>query len=328
MPAEPYAPLSYVLPIRWCGDRGLDELSRYLRWLSERTEVIVVDGSPGPAFAEHARRWAGVARHLAPHADLTFASGKANGVATGMREASHDRVVVADDDVRYDAAGLFRMAALLGEADLVRPQNYFDPLPWHAVWDTSRSLINRAFSEDFPGTLGVRRATFLAMGGYDGDVLFENLELIRTVEAAGGTVASPADLLVRRLPPSASHFWSQRVRQAYDDFAEPARMCVALALLPALALVPRGARARLGAGLAISAVALAERGRRRGGADRVIPGRAALAAPAWVLERAVCSWLALGARLVLGGVPYGGAVMRRAATPRRRLGTRRAPAGR
>ena len=119
--------------------------------------------------------------------------GKVNGVVTGVRECSHERVVIADDDVRYDAAALRRVVALLDEADLVRPQNYFDPLPWHARWDTARSLLNRVFTGDpafpvgdFPGTLAVRRSAFLASGAYDGDALFENLELMRTIRAAGG----------------------------------------------------------------------------------------------------------------------------------------------
>src|SRR4029079_2928969 len=113
------------------------------------------------------------------------------------------------------------------------PQNYFDPLPWHARVDAARSLLNRVHSGDrelgsgdFPGTLGVRREAFVACGGYDGDVIFENLELMRTIEAAGGRVATPLDLYVRRLPPTTAHFISQRVRQAYDDFALPVRMAV------------------------------------------------------------------------------------------------------
>jgi hypothetical protein len=32
----------------------------------------------------------------------------------------------------YDGASLRRLLDLLDEFDLVRPQNYFDPLPWHA----------------------------------------------------------------------------------------------------------------------------------------------------------------------------------------------------
>jgi hypothetical protein len=201
----------------------------------------------------------------------------------------------------------------------VRPQNHFDPLPWHARWDSARSLVNRALSGDYPGTFGLRRSAFLAMGAYDGDVLFENLELMRTVEAAGGRVLTPLDLFVRRLPPTPAHFWSQRVRQAYDDFALPARMAAFLAVLPAIAIAPARMRGRLALAVAAGAVALAEAGRRRAGGRSVFPPDLALFAPLWVLERAVCSWLAVGTRLARGGVPYGGVVLRRAATPARRL---------
>ena len=75
------------------------------------------------------------------------------------------------------------------DVELVRPQNYFAPLRWHARWDTARTLLNRvAGGVDFPGTLAVRRSRSSQTDGYDGDVLFENLELIRTIEAAGGRV--------------------------------------------------------------------------------------------------------------------------------------------
>ena len=107
------------------------------------------------------------------------------------------------------------MAAALECADVVRPQNYFEPLPWHAWIDTGRTLLNRISGGDWPGTLGVRWPILSMAGGYDGNVLFENLELVRTVKAAGGLEHSAAGIYVRRLPPSAHHFWSQRVRQAY-----------------------------------------------------------------------------------------------------------------
>ena len=42
---------------------------------------------------------------------------------------------------------------------------------------------------------------------------------------------------------------------------------------------------------------------------------ASTVAPAWLAERAICSWLALGAHAILGGVPYRGGVLRHAATP-------------
>ncbi|MFC4061221.1 glycosyltransferase [Planomonospora corallina] len=325
--------LDYVLPLRWTEDSGLDELTGYLRGLRRHARVIVVDGSPPELFDRHARRWHGLVTHLRPDPDLDFANGKVSGVVTGMRRATAGHVVIADDDVRYDAAALERVRALLEEADLVRPQNHFDPLPWHARWDTARTLLNRGLSADYPGTFGVRRSSFEWMGGYDGDVLFENLELIRTVRAWGGRELRPPDLYVRRLPPDAGRFWSQRVRQAYDDLAQPGRMAFFLAVLPALAaaLLRRRHRAVLaGAGLAAG---LAEVGRRRAGGRRVFPADASLFAPVWVLERAVCSWLALAARL-RGGVPYAGRRLRVAAhsvrwiTEHRLSGGRSRPDGR
>jgi hypothetical protein len=163
------------------------------------------------------------------------------------------------------------------------------------------------------------------MGGYDGDLLFENLELMRTAAAAGGRVVSPLDLFVRRLPPSPRHFLSQRVRQAYDDFALPARLCAFLAIAPALLLSPPRARGiALGAGM-LASTALAEAGRQRGKGREVFPPDCSLFAIAWVAERALTSWAALGARIFLGGVPYAGTVIRRAATPLPELRRRLAP---
>src|SRR5918912_708810 len=91
---------------------------------------------------------------------------------------------------------LAAIVAELDSADVVRPQNYFDPFPWHACLDTARSLLNRISGGDWPGTLGVRRSRLLATHGYDGKVLFENLELVRTVKAAGGVEAVPPGFFV------------------------------------------------------------------------------------------------------------------------------------
>jgi hypothetical protein len=180
-------------------------------------------------------------------------------------------------------------------------------------------LLNRAFGADYPGTLGLRRGIFERTGGYDGDVLFENLELMRTVDAAGGTSAAPLDLYVRRLPPTTSHFLGQRVRQAYDEFALPGRLVLWLTLLPAVGwtVATRSARAAsVGLGLSIG---LAELGRRRAGGARYFPAHTSLFAPAWLLERGLCAWIAVVQRVSRGGVAYRDGVLERAATPRRDL---------
>ena len=301
----------YVLPLRWASDDGLDELVAYLDGLRELLDVTVVDGSQPDLFAAHARALPPGVRHL-PVEPRPGRNGKVAGVMTGVRTARHDRVVIADDDVRYDEGALRAVVGMLDAADLVRPQNVFVPAPWHARWDTGRSLLNRALGHDYPGTLAVRRQLLVDAGGYDGDVLFENLELIRTVVAAGGRVVTADRIGVARRPPTLRHFVRQRVRQAYDDFAQPARLLAELAILP-LVLLSARRPVRILAGAA-AVVALAEAGRRRAGGRRLFPATAALWAPAWLAERAVCVWLALGARL-RGGVRYSDGRLVRAATP-------------
>lgn len=322
--------LTYLLPIR-AADPVAGELIDYVQWLSTHAEVIVVDGSSPDVFAAHAGHWAGVVTHVAVDPDvLALMNGKVAGVLTGLRRASHERVVIADDDVRYDEQSLSELHAALDAADVVRPQNYFQPLPWHAAIDSGRILLNRATGGDWPGTLGVRRSVLRATGGYDGNVLFENLELVRTIRAAGGAEARPFGLYVRRLPPRSDHFWSQRVRQAYDEFARPWRLAVWLSLAPAVGALTIAFGWRALGAVVLTSVALAELGRSRAGGRRYFPHRTVLGAPIWLCERAVCAWVALASRIVLGGIPYRGRIVSRAATPFRQLTARlhsRATAG-
>ncbi|HEX8770607.1 MAG TPA: hypothetical protein VF711_07560 [Acidimicrobiales bacterium] len=287
--------------------------------MASRVDLWVIDGSDADVESSHSRWWGQQVNRHRPDPRYHFRNGKVDGVLTGLRLVRNERVIIADDDVRYDEDGLRQMADALSRADLVRPQNYFDPLPWHARWDTARTLLNRAFGADYPGTLGVRKSLVLAVGGYDGDAMFENLELIRTVEAAGGTVDNPLGLYVRRIPPTSRQFFSQRLRQAFDDFAQPGRLLASLSCLPAGAVLTRRFGARSLAGVATAVIAVAEVGRRRAGGARVFPKTAPLLAPAWLLERAVCSWLALASRMLLGGVPYRGGIVPLAANPTHRI---------
>lgn len=313
-------PAEYVLPLRWTSDDDLDDLTDYLRELSGWIDVTIVDGSSADLFATHADAWAGLARHVpvAPGL-LTAENGKVSGVLTGIAAARHDSVVIADDDVRYTEGSLRAVVAELDEAELVKPQNVFEPLPWHARWDTARSLLNRAFGSDYPGTYAVRRRLLVRTGGYDGDCLFETLELERTVRAAGGRVRDLPGLFVARRPASLGHFRAQRVRQAYESFAQPARLIAEAAVVPAV-LSARRRPLVLVAGVSVI-VALAEFGRRRHGGRTVFPATAALWAPLWLLERGTCTRIAIARRL-RGGIRYGGHRLSLAANPQRRIRAR------
>lgn len=306
----------YVLPLRWAEDSRLNELVSYLNVLRWWLDVTVVDGSGPGLFQAHAAALPPEVRHVAP-GQWPGRNGKVAGVMTGVRLARHDAVVIADDDVRYTFPVLKELLRRLEGAALVVPQNFFLSHPWHARVDTARTLVNRALGGDYPGTVAVSRRVLLDAGGYDGDVLFENLELMRTVGAAGGEVVRAPEIFVGRVPPSTAHFARQRVRQAYDDFAQPGRLVAELLLLPALValglrrIVPRRAALAAVAGVA---VAVAEVGRRRGGGARFFPRFAALWAPVWMLERAVCVWVAEGARL-RGGARYAGRRLPHAGNP-------------
>src|SRR5690606_12641068 len=97
---------------------------------------------------------------------------------------------------------------------------------------------------------------------------------------------------------------------------------------PALGSAGRTAGGRRVLAVASAGVILmAEIGRRRSGGVSVFPAAASLWAPVWVLERSVCAWWAVAARLVHGGVWYGGRRLRVAAHSRRWLRRTARPVG-
>jgi hypothetical protein len=316
MPARSIEGLTYILPIK-ASTPPTEELTSYLHQICaiEGVELIVVDGSSAEIFELNAKALGDCARHVAPDPDLATPMGKVGGVLTGVRLASHERMIIADDDVRYDEGSLSSVREQLSSADVVRPQNYFDPLPFRAIWDTGRILLNRISGGDWPGTLGVRRSALRRTGGYDGNAMFENLELVRTVVASGGSEVLRQDIYVMRRPSTARHFWSQRVRQAYDEIARPTRLAWQLSILPLALLVAFRELWPLFAIAAAGIIIAAEVGRRREFGNAFFPASASILAPAWIVERAICSWLAVGARVFLGGVPYRGRILRHAATP-------------
>jgi hypothetical protein len=313
--APPQLEVSYVLPLRAAEPRN--DLTGYLRWLSNHVDVIVVDGSDRDVFDVHASWWSEWLMHVPVEPERRTAMGKVGGVLTGLGLARHRAVVVADDDVRYSLPALIRMEQLLRDAEVVRPQNVFSDWSWHTWWDTGRTLLARIAGGDWPGTLGLQREA-LGPEGYAGDVMFENLELVRTVQARGGREHVALDVVVPRQPPTVRQFTEQRVRQAYDEFARPARLVLALAVLPAIIIGRRRAVFAIGA----LSVVLAEIGRRRAGGAGHYPAVTTLAAPCWVAERAVTSWVAVVSRLLFGGVRYHGQVLARAATPPRGIDRR------
>ena len=183
--------------------------------------------------------------------------------------------------------------------DVVRPQNFLWPLPWWAKMEAGRMLINRATlrAADYPGTCAFRRAALLACGHYDGDVLFDNEEIIRHFAEHGCRIAYANDLFVRKRPPSLRKWIEQRPRQAYEDFGMRFKTCAVLFIAAALFAGRDWVSAGGGGGFprcdaSLGAFGLAWHGRARGSAAAYFPRQCCLWAPLWIAERSLSTYWA------------------------------------
>jgi hypothetical protein len=311
---------TYLLPLRRTTFRADEsaELRRYFLFLqSMNCEVLVIDGSPESIFDRHDAVWSCVCRHERVDRRFGYRNDKVNGVHTGVECASNDHIILADDDIRYTTESLEAVRHALDEFEVVRPQNFLHPLPWWAKLEAARMLINRATlrTADYPGTCAFRRLTMRSAGHYDGDVLFDNEEIIRHFARQGTHICYATDLFVQKRPPSFQKWLEQRPRQAYEDFALRAKTALFSAILPLifLAAILRGI---IGALLILVVMAgisilLAAAGRSRGVARQFFPRSICFHAPLWILERACSTYWAFFWWLRRGGYPFGDQLLSR-----------------
>lgn len=306
---------SFILPIRRVHFDPVEAKSfgDYYDVLgSAGCEVLVVDGSPPVVFSEHQQSWRGlVAQHVAPDPKYTYLNGKVNGVHTGVDLASCERVILGDDDVRYTGADIERMCQLLDSFEMVRPQNFIAPLPWWARLETARILINRGVlrAGDYPGTCGFRRSTMRRVGPYDGDVLFDNEEIVRHFALHGASISYARDFFILKRPPTFKKWLEQRPRQAYEDFVMRIKTIAFLAVVPTIialsVLMSLRVALVLLAAISILAITISGLGLVRDGAYKFFPHNSPLFAPLWILERSLSVYWALYWRVRYGGYPFG-----------------------
>ncbi|HKR02081.1 MAG TPA: glycosyltransferase family 2 protein [Pyrinomonadaceae bacterium] len=304
---------TYLLTIRRVcfNEREAANFKDYFRLLTDAgCDVLVVDGSPQDVFDAHGEAWRGICNHVPVDPQYKYLNGKVNGIHTGISLAAHERIILADDDIRYRAEDVRRMIEVLADYEMVRPQNYLRPLPVWARTEAARMLINRAWIRegDYPGTLGVRRGAMLRVGHYDGDVLFDNEEIVRHFRARGASIRYARDFFILKRPPSFRKWIEQRPRQAYEDFVMRAKTAFFAAVPFALALVwlTGGWRSALAfiAAVACGAMLVAARGL-GDGATRYFPAWLCLYAPLWVAERTASTYWAFYWRVAHGGYPFG-----------------------
>ncbi|MEP6913048.1 MAG: glycosyltransferase family 2 protein [bacterium] len=305
---------SFIVPIRrvQVDPLEVERLANYFNSLRlGGCEVLIVDGSPKPVFEEHGKSWQAFSIHVAPDPKYTYLNGKVNGVHTGVDLATCERIILADDDIRYSASDVKRMCGLLDKFEMVRPQNFIGPLPWWARLETARILINRGVLRggDYPGTCGFRRSAMRRVGPYDGDVLFDNEEMVRHFALNGGDIKYALDFFIVKRPPTFTKWLEQRPRQAYEDFVMRAKTAAFLSVIPVVLGLGFAFNVRtsifLLALLSLVSLLLSGRGLLRNAAYRFFPVSSPLFAPLWLLERSLSVYWALYWRARYGGYPFG-----------------------
>jgi hypothetical protein len=147
------------------------------------------------------------------------------------------------------------------------------------------------------------------VGPYDGDVLFDNEEIVRHFALNGGDINYALDFFIVKRPPTFTKWLEQRPRQAYEDFVMRAKTAAFLAVIPSTLLLSllTGARSVIFflAMLSVLSVLLSSRGLVRNAAYRFFSVRSPLYAPLWILERSLSVYWALYWRARYGGYPFG-----------------------
>jgi hypothetical protein len=311
-------PCTYLLPIRRSNFSATEaaEFAAYFRTLNDADcDVLVIDGSPPSVFQQNQDAWCSLCRHEKVDRSFGYLNDKVNGIHTGVNLAAAEKIILADDDIRYAPAQIERVCELLDDFEVVRPQNFLSPLPWWARMEAARMLINRATlrTADYPGTCAFRRATMRRVGHYDGDVLFDNEEIIRHFAREGARISYATNLLVRKRPPRVGKWIEQRPRQAYEDFGLRSKTALFLGL-PLVAILVGFTAGLTGffsyaAAVAMSAMLLAASGRLRGTAAEYFPASVCLFAPLWILERTLSTYWALYWHFAHGGYPFGDKIL-------------------
>jgi hypothetical protein len=279
----------------------LRDLASYLSTISVADcEVIVVDGSPSPIFESNRAilRW--VSRHVAARPRHRNFTGGIDSVRTAVDVSGCDKIIIADENVRYHPDAIESVCDLLDLHEVVEPQDYFEPLPWWSGIEAGRMLVHRGVEPlpDHGATFGIRRSSIRGLRGVD--IAWSNGEdAVRRLASQGAEVFSACEIFVRRLPPPLDHWLRELPRQADDDFAMPVKTAFFFALLPIAIVLSALGGIRLAGGyasaIALGSMVLAVRG--RSGAATFFPLRACLCAPIWVFERSLSVYWALFRKL-------------------------------
>jgi hypothetical protein len=144
-PPPEVLPVSVVVPVRHA-QPDPDLAARLGALAGHVAEVIVVDGSEPDMQDAHARTWPATVRQVRLADEDRTPMGKVGGVLAGAREAGHDILVVADDDVVWHVPALAVGAVAVAEAGRRRAdgRSSFPPTAalWAPLWVGERAITS------------------------------------------------------------------------------------------------------------------------------------------------------------------------------------------
>ena len=95
-------------------------LASYLEMLTQAgCEALVIDGSPPEVFARNEDVLREVCLHRAVDRSYGYLNDKVNGIHTGVALATCQKIVLADDDIRYRSESLMKVVKLLENFSVV-----------------------------------------------------------------------------------------------------------------------------------------------------------------------------------------------------------------
>ena len=269
-----------MLPIRRTADRRRRRSGRVSADARPLLPVVVVDGSP-PASSRTTRRLAARDRCTCRSTTTAAATSTARspGVVTGLRRVRTAKAVIADDDVRYDPFALRRHRRA---ARRRRRRAAAERLRAAAVARAARHRPHADRARDRRRLAGHARAcawtSTPAPAATTATCCSRTSSWCARCAPSAGASASRTTCSSRGARRPRAHYFSQRVRQAYDEFARPGALGGRSSPSRRRSRSATAPLRRCGrcAAFALGAIALAELGRRRGGgAARVPAGRGA-----------------------------------------------------
>jgi hypothetical protein len=241
-------------------------------------------------------------------------------IKSGLKVATGEVIILADDDVELSIESIREIADKIEPNTIMRPMVALNPATLMNYIDQSSIFVVNTTCRDrqFWGILGFHSSMKLHALEAPEDTLFDELSLFRALSPSFVQSEYRTYVVIPcRLDRTVEKFLEQRVRYAYENLAYPLRTVAFATIIPILWASAYGfsfgvAAMFAGVGVAVS-IAIALLGWLEYGEPAGLPMTPCFVAPIWVLCQAIFVWPAIFMVSFRRGVLFSGAKLYRAA---------------